>query len=202
MKVEVEWVGKFVITFAVFMFFGSCGVISSGSTPKNIDNACSIIEQRPHYLRAFKKTQRRWGVPVNVQMAIIHQESSFKANAKTPMRYIFGIIPRGRQSSAYGYAQALDGTWQEYKDSAGRYMARRNNIRDATDFMGWYMNETKRRNGIRLTDAKNQYLAYHEGHTGFSRGSYRKKSWLISVANKVSSRSAKYKRQLRQCNKI
>ena len=184
------------------MFFGSCGIISSGSAPENIDNACSIIEQRPHYLRAFKKTQRRWGVPVNVQMAIIHQESSFKANAKTPMRYIFGIIPRGRQSSAYGYAQALDGTWQEYKDSAGRYIARRNNIRDATDFMGWYMNETKRRNGIRLTDAKNQYLAYHEGHTGFSRGSYRKKSWLISVANKVSSRSAKYKRQLRQCNKI
>ena len=202
MKVEVEWVGKFVITFAVFMFLGSCGIISSGNTPKNIDNACSIIEQRPHYLRAFKKTQRRWGVPVNVQMAIIHQESSFKANAKTPMRYIFGIIPRGRQSSAYGYAQALDGTWQEYKNSAGRYIARRNNIRDAADFMGWYMNETKRRNGIRLTDAKNQYLAYHEGHTGFSRGSYRKKSWLISVANKVSSRSAKYKRQLRQCNKI
>lgn len=202
MKVEVEWVGKFVITFAVFMFFGSCGIISSGSAPENIDNACSIIEQRPHYLRAFKKTQRRWGVPVNVQMAIIHQESSFKANAKTPMRYIFGIIPRGRQSSAYGYAQALDGTWQEYKDSTRRYIARRNNIRDATDFMGWYMNETKRRNGIRLTDAKNQYLAYHEGHTGFSRGSYRKKSWLISVANKVSSRSAKYKRQLRQCNKI
>ena len=192
--------GKFA--FAVFLFFSSCGIIPSGSVPRNIDNACSIVEQRPHYLRAFKATERRWGVPVSVQMAIIHQESSFKANAKTPMRYIFGIIPRGRQSSAYGYAQALDGTWEEYKKSAGRFIAQRSNIRDATDFMGWYMNETKRRNGIALTDAKNQYFAYHEGHTGFARGSHRKKPWLISVAKKVSNRSAKYKRQLRQCNRI
>ena len=118
------------------------------------------------------------------------------------MRYIFGIIPRGRQSSAYGYAQALDGTWEEYKKSAGSFIAHRSNIRDATDFMGWYMNKTKRRNGIALTDAKNQYFAYHEGHTGFARGSHRKKPWLISVAKKVSKRSAKYKRQLRQCNRI
>ena len=194
--------GKFVFAVAVFAFLGSCGFISSGNAPRNLDNACSIVKQRPHYLRAFKKTERRWGVPVNVQMAIIHQESSFRANAKTPMRYIFGIVPRGRQSSAYGYAQALDGTWEEYKNSAGRFIARRNNIRDATDFIGWYMNKTKRRNGISLTDAKNQYLAYHEGHTGFARASYRKKSWLINVANKVSSRSERYGRQLRQCNRI
>ncbi|NDH27139.1 MAG: lytic transglycosylase, partial [Rhodobacteraceae bacterium] len=91
---------------------GSCGIVPSGTAPRNLDNACSIVEQRPHYMRAFKATERRWGVPVNVQMAIIHQESRFKANAKTPMRYILGVIPRGRQSSAYGYAQALDGTWE------------------------------------------------------------------------------------------
>ena len=193
---------RYIVAIAIFLFFGSCGIIPSGNAPQNIDNACSILKQRPHYLRAFKATKRRWGVPVNVQMATIHQESSFIANAKTPMRYSFGIIPRGRQSSAYGYAQALDGTWADYKSSAGRFIARRNNIRDAADFIGWYMNETKRRNGIRLTDAKNQYLAYHEGHTGFARGSHLKKSWLISVANKVSKTSARYKRQLRQCNAI
>ena len=181
---------------------GSCGLVPSGTAPRNLDNACSIVEQRPHYLRAFKTAERHWGVPVNVQMAVIHQESRFKANAKTPMRFFLGIIPRGRQSSAYGYAQALNGTWEEYKKSTGRFVARRSNIRDATDFMGWYMNNTKRRNGVPLSDAKNQYLAYHEGQTGYARGSYRKKSWLMSVANKVSSRAYKYKTQLRQCNKI
>ena len=181
---------------------GSCGIVPSGPAPRNLDNACSIVEQRPHYMRAFKATERRWGVPVNVQMAIIHQESRFKANAKTPMRYILGVIPRGRQSSAYGYAQALDGTWEEYKNSTGRFVARRSNISDAADFMGWYMNNTKRRNGVPLSDAKNQYLAYHEGQTGYARGTYRKKSWLMGVANKVSSRASMYKSQLTRCNKI
>ena len=181
---------------------GSCGIVPSGTPPRNLDNACSIVEQRPHYMRAFKATERRWGVPVNVQMAIIHQESRFKANAKTPMRYILGVIPRGRQSSAYGYAQALDGTWEEYKNSTGRFVARRSNISDAADFMGWYMNNTKRRNGVPLSDAKNQYLAYHEGQTGYARGTYRKKSWLMGVANKVSSRASMYKSQLARCNKI
>ena len=181
---------------------GSCGLVPSGTAPRNLDNACSIVEQRPHYLRAFKTAERHWGVPVNVQMAVIHQESRFKANAKTPMRFFLGIIPRGRQSSAYGYAQALNGTWEEYKKSTGRFLARRSNIRDATDFMGWYMNNTKRRNGVPLSDAKNQYLAYHEGQTGYAKGSYRKKSWLMGVANKVSSRAYQYKTQLRQCNKI
>ena len=31
------------------------------------------------------------------------------------MRYFLGIIPLGRESSAFGYAQALDGTWTDYK---------------------------------------------------------------------------------------
>ena len=187
--------------FLVF-FIGSCGVLSSGSAPRNLDNACSILQQRPHFHRAFKSAQQSWGVPINVQMAMIHQESRFRSNAKTPMRYFLGILPRGRQSSAYGYAQALDGTWNEYKKSTGRLFARRSNIRDAADFMGWYMTETKRRNRISLSNAKSQYLAYHEGQTGYSRGSYRKKAWLLKVANKVERRSSMYRRQLKGCGRL
>ena len=192
----------FIILCTGLLLFNSCSLISSGGPPRNIDNACSIIQQKPHYLRAFKAAERKWGVPVNVQMAIIHQESSFRSNAKTPMRFFFGIIPIGRQSSAHGYAQALDGTWNEYKNSTRRFMARRTNIQDATDFMGWYMNKTERRNGISLHNAEKQYLAYHEGQTGYARGTYRNKSWLLNVARKVSQRSKTYKRQLKRCVKI
>lgn len=180
----------------------SCGMMTPGTAPRNLDNACSIVQQRPQYLRAFEATQRKWGVPVNVQMAIIHQESKFKKAAKTPRRYFLGVIPRGRQSSAYGYAQALDGTWSEYKQSTGRFAARRSSIRDSADFMGWYMTETKRRSGVALSDARNQYLAYHEGQSGFMRGTHRKKQWLLDVADKVADRSATYRRQLQSCGKI
>ena len=100
-----------IIILCLVFTLGSCSIFSTGDVTGNLDNACSILDQKPQFARAFKATKRRWGVPVNVQMAIIHQESRFKSKAKTPRKYILGFIPNGRQSSAYGYAQALDGTW-------------------------------------------------------------------------------------------
>ena len=72
-------------------------------------------------------------------MATFHQESRFVGNARPPHVYALGIIPMGRMSSAYGYSQALDGTWAEYRQETGNRLARRTDIRDASDFMGWYM---------------------------------------------------------------
>ena len=158
----------FFLCFAV----GSCSFINFDA-PRNMDTACSVLQQRPSFDRAFQKTKRKWGAPIHVQMAILHQESKFIPNAKTPRKYFLGIIPWGRQSSAYGYAQALDGTWADYKKSSGRRFASRSNIHDATDFMGWYMQESRRRLGIKMSDTKKQYLAYHEGHGGFERRSFR-----------------------------
>jgi hypothetical protein len=164
-----------------------------------LDDACAILRAKPEYKRAFRATERRWGVPVHVQMATIHQESKFVSDARTPFRYVLGVIPMGRQSSAFGYSQALDGTWDEYLEDTGNRRARRDNIRDATDFMGWYMNASKERLNIPLTDARNQYLAYHEGRTGYARASYNAKPWLLRVSANVEERSQMYKSQLRRC---
>ncbi len=169
------------------------------SAPRNLDDACSIVDQRPHYLRAMERTERRWGVPVHVQMATIYQESKFIGNARTPRRFALGIIPMGRQSSAYGYSQALDGTWDDYVDAQGGWGSRRDDIDDATDFMGWYMNESEEKLGISKLDARNQYLAYHEGRAGFARGSHNGKSWLLRVAGEVAARADLYQAQLAQC---
>ncbi|MFY0679020.1 MAG: lytic transglycosylase [Thalassovita sp.] len=184
----------------LFLVLASCGG-GNFSAPRNLENACSILSQRPKYARAFKAAERRWGVPVHVQMATIYQESKFIGNARTPFRYVAGVIPMGRQSSAYGYSQALDGTWDQYEKETRSFGARRDNIYDAADFIGWYMNKTRDTNGISLNDAKNQYLAYHEGHTGYARGSYNRKSWLVRIANETEQRAANYQAQLRSCRR-
>lgn len=185
----------------LFGLVAACG--SSNSTaPRNLDNACSIIDQRPSYLSAMKQTEKRWGVPVAVQMATIYQESKFIGNARTPHQYALGVIPMGRQSSAYGYSQALDGTWEDYQRDQRAFRARRDNIRHATDFMGWYFKQTQEDLGIPLGDARNQYLAYHEGRTGYRRGSYRAKSWLVRVSREVADRAVLYDTQLRSCGLI
>jgi len=186
---------------ALLFFVAACGS-NNYAAPRNLENACSIIKERPAYLKAMKRSQSKWGVPVAVQMATIYQESKFIGNARTPRKYTLGIIPMGRQSSAYGYSQALDGTWDEYRDRQGKRRARRDDIRDATDFMGWYMDETQRSLGISKRDAKNQYLAYHEGRTGYRRGSYNSKGWLLRVSDEVADRALVYQLQLQSCGMV
>lgn len=182
----------------LLLLLASCGG-GKFSAPRNLDDACAILRERPEYFRAMKATERRWGVPVPVQMATIHQESKFIGNAKTPHRFVLGIIPMGRQSTAYGYSQALDGTWEEYQDETRNRSARRDRISDATDFMGWYMDGTSQRLGVPKWDARSQYLAYHEGRSGFANGSYNQKSWLMDVADRVQTRSVTYSAQLSSC---
>ena len=92
---------RIIVALILLLAVASCGG-GYKSPPRNLDNACSIIKQRPEYLKAFRATERRWGVPVHVQMATIYHESRFDGDARTPHNYLLGVIPMGRQSSAYG----------------------------------------------------------------------------------------------------
>ncbi|WP_380055703.1 lytic transglycosylase [Falsihalocynthiibacter sp. SS001] len=185
---------------ALMILVAACGG-GNYSAPRNLNDACAILKERGKYYKEMKRTQRRWGVPISVQMATLYQESKFVGNARTPHQFVLGVIPMGRQSSAYGYSQALDATWDEYKDVRGGRGAKRDDFGDAVDFMGWYMDETTRKLGISKGDAANQYLAYHEGRAGYARGSYRSKPWLVNVANSVDARARLYHAQLKQCGK-
>lgn len=183
---------------AVLLSLSACA--SNLEPPRNPENACAILAERSDYHRAFLKAERKWRIPGHVMMATMYQESSFRGDARPPRKKSrFLAFPAERISSAYGYSQALDGTWSDYTKSAGRTGARRDNIHDAADFMGWYMNESSRALGIRRSDAYSHYLAYHEGWGGYRRGSYRVKGWLMNVARKVEARSKRYSQQLATC---
>ena len=181
-------------------FVAGCGGGSGNfAAPRDLDNACAIVAEHPSYLRAFQRIQRQHGILPETLMAMIYQESKFIGNARTPFVWTLGVIPAGRQSSAYGFSQALDGTWEEYQAATGNRRHRRDDINDAVDFMAWYMGLTVERNGIPLNDVRNQYLAYHDGHSGYSRGTWRRKAWLIRVAGELEQRQALYGAQLRSC---
>lgn len=174
------------------------------STPKGPPSAqhdiCAIFAQYPEWRDITRDVERKWGAPVVVQMAIIQQESSFRAEARPPMSYAMGVVPVGRASSAYGFSQAIDGTWDWYRKETGNSSADRTDFEDAADFVGWYMAKTASTNGVPLYDGYNQYLAYHEGHTGYKRASYTQKPWLMEVAGRVAARVTSYQGQLRSCS--
>jgi hypothetical protein len=147
---------------------GSCSSSPSGP-PSAQNDICSIFAERPNWREATLDSALRWGAPAEVQMAIIWAESSFRAEARPQKKYKLGIIPWGRASSAYGYAQA-------------------------------YMAKTLVTNGVQMHDAFSQYLAYHEGHTGFKRGDWRGKSWLRRVATRVADQAVRYRGQIHRCS--
>lgn len=167
--------------------------------PKRLNNICHIFEDKKRWYKQAKKAEKKWGSPIAVSMAIMHQESRFVHDAKPPRRKILGFIPGSRKSDAYGYPQAKKSTWKWYIDSSGNRGADRDNFSDAIDFIGWYNAQTNSRNGISFDNTYGLYLAYHEGHGGFAKKSYANKQWLLNVANKVASRAKQYQQQLNQC---
>ena len=183
---------------AAFLLLSACG--GGEKPPSTVLDACRMQSERPHWFRAMYQTERRWGVPVAVQLATISRESSFVHDARPMKRVGSSIFSRQvPRSSAYGYSQALDGTWDGYLKNTGKRRADRSDFADSSDFIGWYMNSNSRRNGVALGDAYNQYLAYHEGHTGYARGSYRSKAWLAPVARDVQAWALRYDAQLARC---
>lgn len=172
---------------------------ASVEPPRQAADACAVFDQKPAWWRAAKRVERRWGAPPALTLAIIRHESSFHAQARPPRRDGFLFLPGKRPSSAYGYAQALDGTWAQYQRAAGERGADRDDFEDAADFVGWYAAESRRRLGLSWSAVSAHYLAYHEGHGGFERRTYRGKAWLLRRAGEVAQTYETYRRQLDRC---
>ena len=167
--------------------------------PRDQENACAIFREKSDWYEASVDVEEKYGLPLQVQLAIMRQESSFKHNAKPPRETFLGIPLWWRKSSAYGYAQVKDKTWDWYKSKTGNWLASRDDYEDAVDFMGWYTTISQRTLGISKWDTYNQYLAYHEGHGGWKRKTYNKKPWLIKVARRVDNQARTYGSQLKSC---
>ena len=129
---------------AFFIALLALSLTACASAPSRITDACAIFAQRDglfnNWARDAKAAEREYGVPVPILMATIYVESGFRAKARPPRTYLLGFIPWKRVSTAYGYAQALDGTWATYKRETGRWNASRSDFGDAIH-LGLYVDE-------------------------------------------------------------
>lgn len=174
-------------------------VACTTTPPQNLDDVCDIFDEYYDWYNAAKEVEKKYGIPIGVTMAFIHQESKFVEDARPPREWFLWIFPGDYPSTAYGYTQALNGTWREYQKDTGQWSADRDDFIDAVDFIGWYNIKTIKRTGIKKHDAYRLYLAYHEGAGGYLRGTYKNKPWLKKVSRKVDRRARMYNQQLVQC---
>lgn len=186
---------------AASLFLAACA--TAPPTASEQDNVCEIFDGRKSWYRAAARAEDRWGAPVAVQMAIIKQESGFDREARPARgdRRFLGLVRGRRPSSAYGYAQALDGTWDEYRNATGNRDADRKDFSDSVDFVGWYIARSSRLTGIAPGNARAQYLAYHEGPGGYSSGGWQSDRALIAVADRVAADAGRFERQLDGCER-
>jgi hypothetical protein len=166
-----------------------------------VADICEIFEDRRGWYNAAKSAEQRWGIPVSVNMAFIYQESSFQSRAKPARNKFLWVFPGRRPSSAYGYAQALDETWQEYEQKSGNSRASRRNFSDAIDFVAWYNANSARISDISNNNAMHLYYAYHEGNGGYQRATYSDKQWLVDTAARVQANSNRFAGQLDGCRR-
>ncbi len=184
-----------IIVLFIPLFFSSC----TATTPKNINNICQIFREKGDWYPDVKQASEKWGIPIHVIMAIMHQESHFVADAQPPRTWLLGIIPWFRPSSAYGYSQALDGTWEHYLTNNNYWMGNREDFADSSDFIAWYCATSHHKLGISKQNTQQLYLAYHEGHGGYLRKTYLKKKWLLKTAKKVANKSKQFQSQFSSC---
>lgn len=187
-----------LLLMGLIAFMTGCAAVRP-SPPPNQDNLCEIFRENPRWYDYARDSERKWGTSVAIQMAFIQQESSFRSHVRPERTRLLGIIPWRRPSSAYGYAQAQDPVWGEYRADAGSMTARRTHMKHATDFIGWYNLRTHRMTGVSLTNAEHLYLAYHEGQGGYNRGTWRSKPGVQRAARQVAERAARYQQQLDRC---
>lgn len=192
----MHWLKAIFISLPV-MLMSSC----VSSPPKSLDNICDVFDEKNGWYKDAKKASKRWGIPISINMAFVHQESRFVATAKPPRKKILWVIPGPRKSSSYGYSQAKKETWAWYKKSSGHWGADRDDFDDAIDFVAWYNSVSVSKLGIKRADAYSLYLAYHEGLGGYKRRTFESKAWLKNVASKVSWRAKQYQQQLSACEK-
>ena len=173
------------------------------STPHHTGNLCSVFAQKNGWFHSWQGDAERasteYGVPVPILMATIYTESGYEARAKPPRRWVLGFIPWGRTSSAYGYAQAIDGTWSHYQRATGAWGASRRDFSDAVRFVAWYHQQSHVRNGIPLDDPYNLYLAYYAGHDGYARGVWRSDPGMRAAAARMAKMARTYAYQLGSC---
>lgn len=184
-----------MIAGLITLFAVSC----TTTIPRDIDHSCKIFFQYPKWYRYAASARDRWQVSIGTQLAFIRQESRFRADAQPPRKKILWIIPWFRPSTAFGYPQAVNETWEWYRTDTQQPHADRDEFAAAVDFIGWYIHKTKQRLGIGKQKIALHYIVYHEGHAGYRNKSHHAKLWLKHVAQDVSAHARKYDLQLTQC---
>ena len=146
------------------------------------NDVCALLDSHTGWSADLNQASDKWGISKGAILAIIDQESRFRATVSNGVNY--------------GYAQSNPQTWRWFARDAGMSSASRTNFGDSAHFIGWHFKTMSRRLGLSMDNVAGQYLAYKMGEGGYrSRGN----SGGSAHSRQVAARAARFNGQLESC---
>lgn len=183
------------------LFVTSCAT----NKPLPITDGCLLLKSKQGIFSSWKSSlqsaEKKYQIPSSIILAIIYTESKFKADARPAHKKLFGFLPLfSHLSTAYGYSQALEGTWAEYQRATNNPYAMRSNFSDAVDFIGWFLrNKSVNQNHIAPNDPFHLYLSYYYGSTQYPYVLQHIDATAHQAAAQTAHMALLYYKQLRSC---
>ncbi len=152
---------------------------------------CALLAARDGWRTILSEVEARWGVSPGAVLAVIDQESRFRADAR-------GAGASGANPTRnFGYAQANIRTWNAFLRGANwQGSSSRTDFEASAHFVGWHFAVLGRRNGLALTDVAGNYLVYKMGEGGYRRGAPASARRLAAT---IANRAAAHDRALAEC---
>ena len=86
-----QWLTFRILTGCLLIFlFHGC---ATTPPPKRPDNVCDIFREHADWYEVAAESYKKWGIPIPVMMAILHQESSYVSDAKPPRHDLLMDFP-------------------------------------------------------------------------------------------------------------
>ena len=165
---------------------------------KNQNNICRFLEDNP-YMNQVISSENISNAQQATILAIIHHESAHQPQARPVKKWIIKPwIPWSYYSSAKSYAQITQPTWQDFSKTR-TFKPNINAYMDNISFIIWYFDKNKKVLGTKKDTISECYLIYHEGPSGYRKGTQSFSLALKQYALKVEHTGKIYLKALKKC---
>ena len=150
-----------------------------GSKPvKQEQDICKILDDKKVWIAPALQAESKYGTPLYVTLALL----------ETPLTDLKKKHVKPRSTD-----------WDDYRIRSERWDATPYNPSDAVDFIGWFAQESIKRNKIAVDDVSAHYLNMRLGHGEYFRLDRTKYPELVSQSRVVDAKAQAWKAQINQC---
>lgn len=183
--------------FLAICFVGGIQSAIAKPDPEQIPFYCELDQKRPGWVKTLQRTEVKWGITTEAQLALIAEEWGLGPN-EIPAWWkpAWADAKRGRPSIAPGY---LDATWERYEFETGNKHASYKELSDFSDFMGWYVSSAADQVGLLPGDAKGLYILWKRGVRYYQTGHWRTNTAMIYRSENFAERARQIAESMHAC---